>query len=1270
MSGIRRDVRAREDKYQQKTRSSKSSRSTNVQPKALESAPPEVKAGGSKEVLIALESDVEEINPLREGETKPGRWSTKKPDPLDPPKRQKNKPPKGVARSNPDDSDSSSSDSSGGPPKKKKNRHSSPSSSSSSSDSFSESGLGLKDSKKSSDEDSKLRWKRFDFSLDKENHLAGWANWELWSNALSLTMEEIGYVDGMKLGQLDQLRLAKAITKTCKRAPLELITGIKKGTKMLRTFRRTYAATGKSRQRSLWKELNKVTYDGGDPVQFTTKFQKLLREVKGCGMRLGTEEQITMFLTAVEDRAGSWCKTIQSVLRQTDYSFQQLIDDFNSEFHDRSNKKKNNGRSANARKGKGNTRDGKPAWNKDGQPLCFNCGKYGHMAKDCPEPQKDKNGKGKKGKRGQNSGQGNNSGNSSQNNRSNSSRNTHSGGQSEEQFIPEGLRDLYRLDGKTFSAHIEDQQLQDLMRWYDKMIQKADTTVASVLESAEAAEATEAVAADCTNCTEIKSPKSPELQAIQSPEPQGTDYPELRLQATESPGPQAIKRPEVTKADCVKPQVADCPKATKATVMGSAMLLHVHSSMENDRDKLLWDLGANVNITNNIGDFERDSILDIRSKGIHIMTGGGPVAATSIGIVKWPLRGPHGENNEVTVKYTLHISDFPLKGYGLGGPFGEKDSGASDLRVTLLGALRDGKVFMTDEVMKKIILWHRRLCHPSTKRLIWTIKRFTGIDLDPSDVKSLPCTACDEGKIRKIPSTNPQRRATYVGEIIWCDVGAVKPVSIENNGYFGLITDDLSRYREYYSFRTKDEVQESLCTYITRIIKRLETLPPDTEGKKRMVQILRLDGGKEFGVTKIENFCAVEGIELIISSAYNQYQNGVAERGIQFLQDEARATTAQMRIPTCFWDLVMEVTTHTVNRTGQSIVRDMTPIECFEDAFESDPRRSHRPDNSHLRIFGSRCTVLIDKNYRTRSEKLAARGAKGVLLGYQGTHNYKVWLLEGGKLLTTPHVTIYKDLEEPGQPPSPKDIIRSLPQPVQKRLRHRQDQETKQIKPRRGRPKKTVPELYTLEAPDEAPELMHELKLALTQKGDDLDNSVNPYPYPFHFHPLLTDVDDEDGYRLHREYIKRLPRYLNGTTNLSLRYRKLDEKHPHKKYNDLSLFGAMDTNFADRAGTAAAEAAGIRNFLTELKLMPKGPIPILEDNTSALKWVTKTQMTRRKRHIRLEYHYVRQEVQEGNISFQYVKSKDNPADGLTKPLDRADFERFVANLGLKRIQND
>ena len=64
------------------------------------------------------------------------------------------------------------------------------------------------------------------------------------------------------------------------------------------------------------------------------------------------------------------------------------------------------------------------------------------------------------------------------------------------------------------------------------------------------------------------------------------------------------------------------------------MFLHIHSSMENDKDKLFWDLGANVNIINNINDFKRDSVLDIKFKRVHIIINAGSVTITFIGIVK------------------------------------------------------------------------------------------------------------------------------------------------------------------------------------------------------------------------------------------------------------------------------------------------------------------------------------------------------------------------------------------------------------------------------------------------------------------------------------------------------------------------------------------------------------------------------------------------------------------------------------------------------------
>lgn len=1038
----------------------------------------------------------------------------------------------------------------------------------------------------------------------------------------------------------------------------------------------------------------------------------------------------------------------------------------------------------------------------------------------------------------------------------------------------------------------------------------------------------------------------------------------------------------------------------------------------------------------------------------------------------------------------------------------------------------DGRVAMSEDTMKKIILWHRRLCHPSTERLIWTIKRSCDIDLKPEDVEALPCTACDMAKMKKFSSKDAQERSTYVGEIIWCDVGMIQPVSLRGNSYYSLIVEDHSRYRDMESMKTKGGAQQHLRSYIKKIIRYLANQPPGEDGKKKVVRVLRLDGGREFGMSEMGEFCEKRGIELRLSSPYNQYQNGAAERAIEFMQDEARACVVQMRIPTCFWDYVMEAVVETTNRTGQSPVKGMAPAEIYWKGL--DPDGNHPLRHEHLYILGSRCVVLIDQKKRVQSEKLAGRGTKGIFLGYEGESNYIVWLTEGGRFLTTPHVTVYEDLTEPGAPPDPRDIVRSLPKQVQKRLRHRTgrkdrqkvdiqndddnvvsddetDKEDKEqpIKRKRGRPKKTVPELYMCDAPEEHPEIMAELRRArFTQEGENVSK------YSFKFDPVDDDIADDwergftgsgdaseavtrayshmqamflleeerhgifgdlhetpdfskysETYRLmtmmsgdnpslkealtgperdlwikamfieiqenidrgsfrfalsteaiygylidavwvlrkkftstgdleklkaricargftqrkgidynettattaravhwrilmalaalhgwhimqidfiaaylngklkeklfmkmfpllkeyfdahpeekerckydpsyiiqlmnplyglkqagatwqarikailkqlgfialvsddaiylnpetgdiiasyvddfllfsadkerltkltkaiaeivtikdlgeadwflgvrivrssptgdvrldqqqyierslratdmdgmkpsptpfvpdHKQYtvqnqgtatkdetfeyaslvgrfnfsscvtrpdtayttstwarfmsnpspehidcIKRLPRYMSGTTDLSIRYRALNKEHPHYRYNSFGLFGAVDSSYGDSPdsgksttgyvfymagapvawisklqtvvtrctteaeyvalGAAAAEAAGIRNFLQELGLMPEGPITLLEDNTGALKWAEETAMSKKKRHIRIDHHYVRQEVSDGHIKVQYIKTGENPADGFTKPLDREAFGEFVAKPGLESVQ--
>ncbi|RYP36572.1 hypothetical protein DL768_010929 [Monosporascus sp. mg162] len=229
-----------------------------------------------------------------------------------------------------------------------------------------------KEKKSKKKKDSNLRWKRFDFSLDKENHLKGLENWELWKNALDLALEEIS-----------------------------------------------------------------------------------------------------------------------SVLRKTDYTIYRLIDDFNSEFHycvrkpkgESNNNDKPKGQSYNAKgrnnnngnnnnKGKNNNSD-KPLWNAKGEPLCWNCGKYGHLAKDCRKPKKDGNDQRsdqRNNGRNGNNGRSNNNGNNSNNSNNAQQR------QSKAHFIPDGLEDLYNQPPKKYqagySAAVDQSEMREIMKLFDRTMKQ------------------------------------------------------------------------------------------------------------------------------------------------------------------------------------------------------------------------------------------------------------------------------------------------------------------------------------------------------------------------------------------------------------------------------------------------------------------------------------------------------------------------------------------------------------------------------------------------------------------------------------------------------------------------------------------------------------------------------------------------------------------------------------------------------------------------------
>lgn len=75
------------------------------------------------------------------------------------------------------------------------------------------------------------------------------------------------------------------------------------------------------------------------------------------------------------------------------------------------------------------------------------------------------------------------------------------------------------------------------------------------------------------------------------------------------------------------------------------------------------------------------------------------------------------------------------------------------------------------------------------------------------------------------------------------------------------------------------------------------------------------------------------------------------------------------------------------------------------------------------------------------------------------------------------------------------------------------------------------------------------------------------------------------------------------------------------------------------------------------------PIHVFEDNQGAIA-MAKTEETKRVKHIDVKYHFIRDAVEQQKININYVPTRDQEADILTKPLTTTFFEGFRRKIGL------
>jgi len=76
------------------------------------------------------------------------------------------------------------------------------------------------------------------------------------------------------------------------------------------------------------------------------------------------------------------------------------------------------------------------------------------------------------------------------------------------------------------------------------------------------------------------------------------------------------------------------------------------------------------------------------------------------------------------------------------------------------------------------------------------------------------------------------------------------------------------------------------------------------------------------------------------------------------------------------------------------------------------------------------------------------------------------------------------------------------------------------------------------------------------------------------------------------------------------------------------------------------------------------PISILCDNTSAISISKNPVMHSKTKHIPIKYHFLLEQVLQQKVKLEYVPSKEQVADILTKPLPRETFEYRRQKLGV------
>ncbi|GJR43693.1 retrovirus-related pol polyprotein from transposon TNT 1-94 [Tanacetum coccineum] len=561
-------------------------------------------------------------------------------------------------------------------------------------------------------------------------------------------------------------------------------------------------------------------------------------------------------------------------------------------------------------------------------------------------------------------------------------------------------------------------------------------------------------------------------------------------------------------------------------------------------------------------------------------------------------------------------------------------------------------------------LWHRRLGH-ANMQLIQSLASKELVRNQPKlKYDRHFCDACKIGKqahashkAKNIVST------TRCLELLHMDLFGPSAIrSYGGNRYTLVIVDDYSRFTWTRFLANKIEAFEKFKIFSKMIQNKLGC----------SIVLIRMDHGGEFdNKVQFGNYCDLNEISHNFSAPRTPQSNGVVERKNRTLQEMSRTMLNEQSIPQKFWCNAVDTSTYIINRVSIRRILGKTPYELL---------RGRKPNLNYFRVFGSKCFILNTKDYLT---KFDPKSYEGVFLGYsQNSKAYIILNKQTMKVEDSLNVTF------DATPPLPK----TSPLEDDELVKEEDIEEVlKKFRLEDSKPMKTP--------------MSTETKLTRDEEGESVDNTkyrgmIGSLLYltasrpDIMFSVCLCARFQEDPKTSHLEAVKRIFRYIKGTTHLGLWYPKgsgietivyADSDHAGDYVDRKSTSGvctfmgccltswfskkqtalAISTTEAEyvSAGKACQQALWMKQALVDYGVRLDN-IPIMCDNKGAIDLSKNPIQHSRTKHIEIRHHFLPDNIQKGNISIEKVSSEDNIADILTKPLKRKPFNYLRLVLGM------